>query len=39
MLNREQTEQAADLILEHWRTSGQIAALPEEIRPASREEV
>ena len=38
MLNREQTEKAADLILEHWRTGGQISALPEELRPESRAE-
>ncbi|MDJ0981681.1 MAG: fumarylacetoacetate hydrolase family protein [Kiloniellales bacterium] len=38
MLKREQIEKAADLILEHWRTGGQIAGLPEELRPGSRAE-
>ncbi len=38
MLRQEQADQAAELILELWRQGEQIAALPEAVRPGSREE-
>ncbi len=37
-MNRKQTDEAANLILSLWRSGEQISALPEEIRPESREE-
>lgn len=38
MLNQEWTKKAADLIYEHWQIGEQMTALPDELRPGSREE-
>ncbi len=38
MLNQEQAKKAADLIYEHWQNGEQMTALPDELRPGSREE-
>ena len=38
MLNQEQAKKAADLICQHWQNGEQMAALPDELRPGSREE-
>ncbi len=38
MLTQEQTEKAAALIVEHWQAGSQMNALPETLRPATREE-
>lgn len=38
MLTREETEEAAALIVEHWQAGGQMKALPERLRPTTRDD-